>query len=150
MKPRNIKFFKDPNDILKNIIKLPDELVDIIYSYVPTRIKTVLSKNNYLEDHKLLRQTINKCDIENYIRTMIRQDNSFVFEQLLIENYDKWINIKDYYYKDCIHDNYLIFLESYVIDNESIKCKKILDELFEEVGFNKNQHKKKSFKYYIR
>lgn len=149
MKPRNIKFFKESNDILKNIIKLPDELVDIIYSYVPTTVKTVLSKNNYLAEHKLIRQTINKNDIENYIRTMIRQDNSFVFEQLLIENYDKWINIKEYYYKECIYMNYLMFLEFYIMDNESIKCKKILAELFEELGFNKNQHKKKSFKYII-
>jgi hypothetical protein len=81
---------------------------------------------------------------------MIRQDNAFVFEQLLTENYVKWLNMRDYYHKDCIYINYLIFLESYIIDNESLKCKKIIDELFTELGFNKNQHKKKSFKYYIR
>jgi hypothetical protein len=98
---------------------------------------------------KIISNIVNKNDIENYIRTMIRQDNSFVFEQLLIENYEKWINIKEYYYKECIYINYLMFLEFYIMDNESIKCKKILDELFVELGFNKNQHKKKSFKYII-
>lgn len=135
------------DDILNKINKLPNELEDIIYSYIPMTTTMLLSKKNYLESHKSFRQTIDKQDIENYIRTMIRQDNDFVFEQLLIENYDKWLHMKNYYYKDCDYSNYLIFLRSYAIDNESTKCLNLLLELFEELGLCKNQHKKKVFKY---
>jgi hypothetical protein len=133
--------------ILTNVNKLPNEIEDIIYSYIPITKTILLSKKNYLESHKLLRNTIDKLDIENYIRTMIRQDNDFVFEQLLIENYNKWLNMKNYYYKDCDYANYLMFLKSYAIDNESTKCLDLLLELFEELGLCKNQHKKKAFKY---
>jgi hypothetical protein len=138
---------KSSDVILTNINKLPNEIEDIIYSYIPITKTILLSKKHYLESHKLLRQTIDKLDIENYIRTMIRQDNDFVFEQLLIENYNKWLNMKNYYYKDCDYANYLIFLKSYAIDNESTKCLDLLLELFEELGLCKNQHKKKVFKY---
>lgn len=53
---------------------------------MPKIVKLFLSKQIYLEDHWIVRKYINKRDIENYIRAMIRQDNSFVFNQLLIEN----------------------------------------------------------------
>lgn len=78
---------------------------------------------------------------------MVRQDNEFVFKQLLKENYKRWINMKKCYYQNCIYSNYITFLESYAIDNESTKCRKSIIELFEEQGLSKNQHKKKISKY---
>ena len=55
--------------------------------------------------------------------------------------------MKEYYYKDRIFSNYLIFLDTYTIDNESIKCRKLIKELFEILGLNKNQHKKNTIRY---
>jgi hypothetical protein len=81
---------------------------------------------------------------------MVRQDNSFVFNQLLIENEKKWLNMKKYYYKNCIYANYLIFLDSYSLENESTNCRKLLIELFEELGLSKNRFKKKNIITYIR
>lgn len=143
----NKKFSNNPQDFFKNIDKLPYEMLDIIYSYTPKSVTTFLSKTIYLKDHHLLRQTINSSDIENYIRTMVRQDNDFVFEQLLNENTKKWLNMKQYYHRDCIYLNYLYFLHHYAMDNESIKCQKLLNKLFEELGLSKNQHKKNITKY---
>lgn len=140
-----MRFSNNPDNICNNIDKLPDEIVDIIYSYIPNLTTTFISKNNYLRDHKLIRQYIDKNEIENYIRTMVRQDNDLIFEQLLVENYHKWILMKNYYYKGCVYSDYLVFLESYIMDNESIKCKKILNELFEELALN--QYKKKTLTY---
>lgn len=137
-------------DILKKIRYLSDELIEIISSYTPRIIKVFLSKKTYLEDHWLVRNHIDKRNIENYIRTMIRQDNSFVFKQLLLENEKKWLNMKKYYYKNCIYANYLIFLESYSIDNESTKCRKLIIDLLEELGLSKNRFKKKNIISYIR
>lgn len=140
-------FSNNSKDILKNIDKLPYELFDIIYSYIPKSVTIFLTKKNYTEDHHIIRLLIKKIDIENYIRTMVRCDNDFVFKQLLVENYYRWLNMRKYYYKECIYCNYLNFLESYAIDNQSTKCREIIINLFEEQGLRKNQHKKNTIRY---
>ena len=140
-------FSNNSKDLLHNIDKLPYELVDIIYSYIPKSVTMFLSKENYINDHHLLRKIINKRNIEQYIRTMVRQDNDFVFKHLLVENYNRWLNMKKYYYKECIYGNYLNFLESYAIDNESMKCRKLMMIFLEEQGLRKNQHKKNTIRY---
>ena len=140
-------FLNDSTFFLKNIDKLSDELIDIIYSYIPKSVTIFLTKKNYIKEHYLLRNYINKRYIEQYIRTMVRQDNEFVFNLLLVENYKRWLNMKKYYYKECIYGNYINFLESYAIDNKSLKCRKLIINLFEEQGLNKNQHKKNIIRY---
>jgi hypothetical protein len=140
-------FSNDPTKLLENINKLPEVIVDIIQLYIPLKITIFLKKESYISNHLLLREYIQKQDIENYIRSMIRQDNDFVFSQLLKENYSRWINMKKCYYKNSIYANYLVFLDSYCLDNESVKCKIIINNLFEELGLRKNRHKKKTVNY---
>ena len=115
----------------KNINKLSYELIDIIYSYIPKIVTIFLTQTNYIKEHHLLRSIIIKRNIEEYIRTMVRQDNHFVLKILLVENYNRWLNIKKYYYKECIYGNYINFLESYAIDNNSLKCRKLIINIFE-------------------
>ena len=144
----NKKFSNNPDDLYKNINKLPEVLVDIIHSYVPKLTHVFLNRTKYKKDHYLVTQNIiNNGQMENYIRAMLRQDNHFVFAQLLKENYNRWLNMKDYYYKNCIHSNYIIFLESYAIDNESTKCRKVIGDFFLQEGLSKNQHKKNTIRY---
>uniref|UniRef100_A0A6C0KRH7 Uncharacterized protein n=1 Tax=viral metagenome TaxID=1070528 RepID=A0A6C0KRH7_9ZZZZ len=81
----------ESKDLFKNIDNLPTELIGMIYEYIPKIVKVFLSKKIYLEDHWLIRKYINKRDIENYIRTMIRQDNKFVFNEILKENKKKMV-----------------------------------------------------------
>jgi hypothetical protein len=126
--------------------KLPLELIDIIYSFVPLEVKAFLTKNNYRKYHGLLREKIGK-KIENYIRHTIRQDNDFVFNRILYDNYSKWFRMKNYYYKEAIYANYIYFLDSYAIDNESSKCRELIRNLFTELGLEENRHKKKTIKY---
>lgn len=140
-------FSNNPKDFLKNVDKLPDVLIDIVYSYVPKSVNMFLTKENYMKDHHLIREFINKRKIEEYIRDMVRQDNDFVFKQLLVENSKRWLNMKKYYYKECIYGNYLNFLESYCIENNSTKCRKLIYNFLEEQGLSKNQHKKNNIRY---
>ena len=140
-------FSNDYNFFLKNIDKLSYELTDVIYSYVQKSVTIFLTKKNYIKEHYLLRRFINKRNIEQYIRIMVRQDNDFVFKLLLVENYKRWLNMKKYYYQECIYGNYVNFLESYAIDNKSSKCRKLIINLFEEEGLNKNKHKKNAIRY---
>jgi len=135
------------DNFLTKIIYLPNELTDIIFSYIPTSISVFLNKANYIKYHKSIKKYINKGNIENYIRCMVRQDNDFVLKQLLNENFNLWINMKKYYYKTCIYTDYISFIESYAIDNESTKCKQAIYDFFKELGLSKNQHKKNICKY---
>jgi hypothetical protein len=142
-----MRFSNCPTNFLRNINNLPDELIREVYLYVPKIVKLFLTKKNYIQDHHLMKQHINKSNIENYYRAMVRQDNDFVLKQLLVENQKKWFSMKKYYYKTCIYTNYITFIESYAIENQSTKCRKLIKELFVELGLSKNQHKKNIIKY---
>ncbi len=140
-------FSNNPKDFFKNVDKLPYVLIDIVYSYIPKSVTIFLTKKNYIEGHNLIRGFIDRKKIEQYIRAIVCNDNDFVFKCLLVENYKRWLNMKKYYYKECIYGNYLNFIESYAIENESTKCRKIIGDFLEEQGLSKNQHKKNSIRY---
>jgi len=142
-----MSFLIEEVKLLEKINKLPEVLVQIIESFIPLSVKVFLNKTYYLKFHKELRQRINRRQIENYIRTMVRQDNDFVFTHLLVENYRRWLTMRNYYYKSSIYANYIYFLQSYCIENESTKCKELIKELLQELGLSKNQHKKNTIKY---
>jgi hypothetical protein len=93
--------------------------------------------------HKLL--TIN--NYENYIRDTIRRDNFFVFDRIIREKFDRWLNIKQYMYKNMIFKNYLYFTIHYCIENDSSNCRNTIINYFKERGFDKNLYKKNLVKY---
>lgn len=135
------------DELLKRISMLCDDSINIIKEFIPKKVSILLSKKTYQMNHELITSFIPKKEIENYIRTMIRQDNDYVFKQILYEKYYKWISMYKYYHKDCIYSNYVYFLVSYCLDNNSSKCHKLLTELLELQGLSKNQHKKKTTQY---
>jgi hypothetical protein len=124
-----------------NLSELPDELLNIIQSYLPIPKQILLCKENYLKYHSLLRPYIMRDKIEKYIRNIVCRDYYFVFEQLLRENWERWSNIKDYEYKNMIFYNYLFFIRFYCAENESFNCQKIMIQLFEEKGLCQNPYK---------
>ena len=101
------RFSNDPAKFGQNMDRLPEELVREIYYYVPQSITTFLTKKSYLKDHHLVIKWISKGNIENYIRAMIRQDNDFVFKQLLVENRKRWFEMTKWYHKNYIYSNYI-------------------------------------------
>lgn len=142
-----MRFSNDVSDFFKNMDMLPLDTINIIQSYIPKSVTIFLTKTEYLTNHYLVKDYINKRYTEQYIRTMVRHDNDFVFKQLLVENSIKWLKMTKYYYKECIYGNYLNFLESYSLDNKSLKCRQVILDFFEEQGLSKNQHKKKTNRY---
>jgi len=132
--------------------KIPDVLLNEIFQYIPKKEKLFLNKSYYLNGHHDIFLYIKKRGIENFIRTMVRKDNDFIIYNLLIENHLKWLQMTRYYYNKCIYQNYVYFLHSYSLDNESTKCRNVIQEFLErlnknKLGFNENQHKKKPYKY---
>ena len=94
-----------------------------------------------------MENTIDKKQLENYIRFIVRQDNDLAFKIMLDENIHKWFKIKKYIYKDAIFMNYVYFIISYCEDNDSKKCKERVLNKLDELGLSKNQHKKTLVKY---
>ena len=128
--------------ILKKIQnQIPDELIDIIKSYLPIKSVVFLNKVNYLQHHSLVRNFISRSQLENYIRDMLRRDCVFVFNQILCENYKKWMKINHYVHNQVMYYNYIFFIKDYCIQHESPKCRQIVNDFLTEKGLSKNKHK---------
>lgn len=142
-------FSKTKKHLLNNINKLPNELVSLIETYIPKIVKIFWSKALYSANHKLIQQYISthNKNAEEYIRSIIRKDYDFVFSHLLVDNLDRWSNLRNYLNRDCIYLNYLVFLDNYCLDHDSQKCKQLLQQILEKLGLSKNQHKKNLIKY---
>ena len=130
------------NEITK---RLPEELVKYIKEYIPKKEFVFTNRENYNLYHPLIKPFIK--DYESFIRSMIRQDNEFVFKKIVEENYRKWYEIRQYKYKNMIFNNYLYFVINYCIENESNNCIKIISNFLKEHGLCKNLHKKNVVKY---
>jgi len=126
----------------EKIYKLPKELKDVIESFIPVKISIFINKQVYVQNHSKVRQFIIKNQYENYIRAMIRRDNDLVFNLLFVENFERWLGYKKYVYKTTMFSNYIYFLLEYCIENDSDKCKQIINKYIEISGLSQNQHKK--------
>jgi hypothetical protein len=130
---------------MEQINKLPCELIMIIKSFLPKTTLMFLNNHYYKKYHYLIKKYISKYNFENYIRTIIRQDNDFVFSQILID-YNKYLSkIKQYIYKNIMYKKYYYFLIDYCIQNNSTKCRNILNEFLKLQGLCQNRHKKNTF-----
>ena len=125
--------------------RLPPELIRYIKEYIPKKTFVFTNRENYNLYHSLLKPSIK--DYESYIRSMIRQDNEFVFKKIVEENFSKWYEIRQDKYKNMIFKNYLYFVMNFCIENESNNCRKTVLEFLKEHGLGKNLHKKNIVKY---
>ena len=131
--------------MITHIIKLPEEIINIIREYIPKKSLVFTNKNYYILYHKFIKSYI--INFENYIRDTIRRDNNFVFEKIIKENYIKWYEIKNYKYKNMIFKNYFYFIINYCIENDSNNCRNIMNNFIKQHGLCKNLHKKNIVKY---
>ena len=132
--------------LINLINKLPHDIVNYkIKQFIPKKAFVFTNKENYILYHSLIKPSIKNYD--NYIRDTIRRDNSFVFEKIIKDNSERWFKTNEYIYKNIIFKKYIYFAMYFCIENESPKCKIVIDKLFGEVGLNKNQHKKNFIKY---
>jgi hypothetical protein len=132
-------------NILTKLEQLSPEIINIIKSFIPREYLIFINRENYFLYHKFLKKYIKKY--ENYIRDTIRRDNYFVFDIIVKENFERWITINQYMYKNMIFKNYLYFTMHYCIENESSNCRTIIMNYLKERGFDKNLYKKNLIKY---
>jgi hypothetical protein len=127
--------------VIQSINYLPEDVV--LYEIFPNlsnELLVGLNKKYYAKFHTCLKKKIPANKYESYIRRTSRHDHSFVFEQLLEENFDKWRAMKRYGYKSYIFDTYLHFLIQFCIDHNSPRCRELVNEKASSV-LNKKWHK---------
>jgi hypothetical protein len=132
-------------DILTFIRYLPPDLVRYTSEFVPNRIFLFTNKLNYNLYRPLIISLISNQD--NCLRDMIRQDNEFVVDVMIRENYLRWAEIKRYRYKNMVFKNYLYFIIYFCVENESTNCRNVVNSFLKEHGLNKNLHKKNIVNY---
>ena len=131
--------------IIEKINNLPDNLKNIIFEYIERKYVVFTNKKNYFLYHHLIKKNI--MNYSNYIRDIIRRDNHFVFHLLIRENFDKWIKMKQYIYKNMIFNNYLYFVMNFCIENNSERCREVLLHYLIKRDLCRNLHKKNVVKY---
>lgn len=137
------EIIKETNLLLKIRNQIPQEIIDIIFHFISFKVKIFLNKHFYYHYHFYIYDFILSRNKENFIRTILRTDNQFVFQQLLTENYLKWIyDIKNYKYKNFAYKSYIYFLKDFCLFNDSFQCSNLLNEFLEKHNLCQNQHKK--------
>jgi hypothetical protein len=127
----------------ENIYNLPNEILDLIFTYLSFNKKIFLNKKYYEKNNRL-------NYIKNYksfIRDIIRNDYVFVFKFKLIDNMNLWINELNYEYKNVIYHNYIIFILFYCSKYSSNKCKNLILNKLNELGLKKISLKNNKIKY---
>jgi hypothetical protein len=119
------------------IILLPEDLVNIIFSYIPRKTLVLTNKYywkiNYKESYDSKLQA-------SYWRFILRNDFSFIFEEYISNSLSYFLKEKKTIYKSQIYPrklelvNYLI---NFTFDSQ--KCKIVLDKIMKNkrLGFKK-------------
>lgn len=133
------------DELVKKILKLPDELIGLIKEYVPKTKFIFTNRENYKLYHYLI--PIKPTLFDAYVKDVIKRDNEYVLNVIIRENYCKWFENGKIYYKNMSFGNYLYFILNYCIENESHNCLNIIQIFLKELGLGKNLHKKNVIKY---
>jgi len=134
---------------LNKLNNLSREILDQIKEYLSPKQLVFLNKTYYILYHPVVRLMIPKTRLESYIRYMLKKDCNIPFNEILNENYKRWIGITKYMYKNITYANYLYFIRYYLSELKSPKCQRILNDFFLEKGLCKNQHKKRIYNIII-
>lgn len=133
------------NNLLDIISKLPDELARQILEYIPKIYLALLNKFFYNKYSYYIVNSITNYD--SFIRHIIQNDYSYIFEKHVFINNYYWLNKEKYYYNNKIYANYGYFIMVFCIENNADKCKNLLTLYWAKKGLCQNRHKKNICKH---
>jgi len=127
------------------LIDLPDDLVRLIWEYVPTIKRVFTHKRIYEQHHDILRKAIPMYD--QYVLDMIQRDCHIVLKHILRENIDHWMRRVQHRYKNMVFNNYIYFIVHYCSEHNAHDCKVIVHDYLQKRQLCRNLHKKNVVKY---
>ena len=119
------------------IIMLPEDLVKMIYSYIPCETLSLTNKFYWTKNYK---KTYSNKLQSSYWRYILRSDNCFVFEGYISNSLSYFLKEKKVIYKSQIYPRKLElvnFLINFTFNSQ--KCKVVLDKIMKSkrLGFKK-------------
>ena len=131
------------NNSIMNLCKIfPNEIIKLIWDFVPLETKVWVSKEYYEKYHRLVIYPKIILKYSSFIRYVVRENMYYVF-QIHLNYYNDWLTMRNWKYQKQIFSNfadYVLFISS--------KNGKILYLLkgFEK-EHHKNKHRNKRIKY---
>jgi len=119
----------------------PDDILLYIKPYISKKILVFTSRYYYLKYRKTIDSMIPEKRYEGYLRNVVRYDSVFTFSFLLKKHKQEWIKNKRIKYKNYVFDNKLFFLNNYALENNSTKCRELIDIHAKSI-LGKKWHKK--------
>jgi|TARA_R110002074_G_scaffold236979_3_gene408820 hypothetical protein len=124
--------------------RLPEEVVDIIFSFVP--INLIYNLNHlYIENiYSLLikNKTIDKT-FNSYIKHIIRYDCSMFLNKIFENKFLYLTSLSNWKYNSHTFPNYIEYLRAYTIEFSKTKCRNLIElYISKEPVSVKNRHKK--------
>jgi uncharacterized protein YfbU (UPF0304 family) len=120
---------------------LPNEIIKIIYDFIPSCCKKNLSKNLF-NIHYYLETKEKKFDkrYRNYIRYLINKNCILHIDLILHVFCGKFISIKNWKYKNKTYPNFLCHLKAIALNKNAQKCYELIKNLLDPS--NKNKYKR--------
>lgn len=129
------------------IYNLPNELLDNIFQYLDISLKISLNKFYYEKYNYILQENFYPEKTNSLVRDIIRNDYIYVFKHIISKNFDNWIKVIKYSYKNIIYENYITFLIYYCNKYSSNKCKNHIYYFLDKSGIKKTLLKNNKVKY---
>lgn len=135
--------------ILNGLDRLPEEiLINNIKPHLDPKSLVWLNKDNYITRHKCIYSMIGNQrtltfpggKFDSFVRYIIREEATFVLNQILVEKIKIWYSSSIYKYANHKYKNYLFFIYQYSIDNNFTKSKTCINNIAKSI-LGKKWHK---------
>lgn len=108
------------------LICLPDDILYDIYLLIHNESKYLLNKTNYEKHYVNIINSLRKAKYNSYIRFIIRNDYSYLFDNLLKHKYNEFHIKNKISYKNITYKYLYEFVKYYIQTNNSCRCNNIL------------------------
>ena len=88
------------------ITLLGDDILNLIYSYIPPASLYLLTKSQYILHHEAIALIPSKHAYHNFIRDVIRNKRDYVFSQIVKEHLFIWNTWNLYRFQNSTYNNY--------------------------------------------
>lgn len=109
---------------MKYMTLLPWELIAIIWNYLPATVKIRTKKEYYERYHYLITPTIRNFDV--YMDYIIKSKHKYLYQIIIKENYNNWVDNRQYYHMSGMFDSYITYLLSRCDIYKNVEFKNIL------------------------
>lgn len=123
---------------------LNDDVVGLIKDHLPKEIRVWLTRDDYIQNHSVIKQMIPSDMYDQYLHDVMFNDHSFVFTQILHEQFDKFHNWKPFEKNGSEHHSYLTYLRDKCVKFGSLKCAGVIDSFAGIKGFSPNWYKRRA------